>query len=165
MKKLVPILITLSVAFNMAFLAMWVTHQITGRHASAPTARQDTGTCVIWSPLHQRLGVTTQQWKAIEPQFVTFQQASRDECQEIQRLRLALIAQLSAPTVDQRALKSTQYALQAHQQELQRLIVTQLLAEKAVLTPEQQGELFQLIRQQTRCMTPGALLREAAPMP
>jgi len=161
-KSITLVLIVVSVTFNLAFLAMWITHYVTARHVTEQESRESSQPCAIWSPLHQRLGVTVQQWKAIEPQFVRFQQASQNECREIQRLRLVLIDQLAAPTVNRHALDETQQSLQAHQQTQQRLIVEQLVAEKHVLIPSQQRELFQLIRQQTRCLTPGALLGDPA---
>lgn len=156
-----PMLVTLSIAFNVAFLAMWGFH-LYGTRVTAerqvPSAGQ---ACAIWSPLHQRLGITTQQWAVIEPPFTRFQQASQHECREIQRLQSVLIEQLAASTVNHHVLDETQQALLAHQQTQQRLIIKQLVAEKRVLTPSQQRELFQLIRQQTRCLTPSTLLGDS----
>ena len=152
-KRIVPLLIVFSVALNVAFLGIW------GRHVAAPLLAADrTHDGEVWCPLHRQLSVTDKQWQRLEPRLAQFHQAAQAVCQETQRKRAELIDLVASAGTDRSAISAKQEEILAGQRRMQGLVIEQLLAEKEVLTPEQQQRLFDMIRQHSACMGP-ALMR------
>jgi len=152
-KKIVPLLIVLSVALNVAFLGMW------GVQVAAPLLAADrTYDGEIWCPLHRKLNVTAEQWQQIEPRLAEFRQESQALCAEMNRRRAEFIDLIAAEQPDRQAIAAKQEEIRTGQRRMQQLVVAHLLAEKEVLTAEQQKELFDMIRQRSGCMGP-ALMR------
>jgi Spy/CpxP family protein refolding chaperone len=152
-KKIAPLLIVLSVALNIAFIGVWAVH----------TARRHwlvdgTGGSEMWCPLHRRLNVTDEQWKQIEPRIAEFRRRSQAICAEMNRSRTELIDLIAADEPDRQVIAAKQEQIRAGQQRMQQLVIEHLLAEKEVLTAEQQRELFDLIRQRSACHGPGRMM-------
>jgi Spy/CpxP family protein refolding chaperone len=171
-------LVVASVALNVAFVGVWLAHAIPvglGKEVASPPPATSGR---IWCPLHQQLGVSDEQWDQIEPRLKEFQQAALSVCQRVSALRLEMLELIAAPNADREAIAAKQEEIQAGQQKMQELVIGHLLAEKNVLTGEQQERLFALIRQQSGCdqggpmMLPGParrglgrVLRDGAPSP
>jgi len=156
-RKYAFLLIVLSVALNIGFAGVWATQTVAG-HWSA-WERCGHGNCsgAVWCPLHRKLAVTDEQWQRVEPRLAQFRQASQAVCQETQRKRAELIDLVAAGT-DRTQIAAKQEEILAGQRRMQGFVIEQLLAEKEVLTVEQQKELFDMIRRQSGCMGP-ALMR------
>ena len=152
-KKIAPLLIVLSVALNIAFIGVWAVHA-TRAHWLVDEARDSE----MWCPLHRRLNVTDEQWQQIEPRIVEFRRRSQAICGDMNRLRTELIDLIAADEPDRQAIAAKQEQIRAGQQQMQQLVVEHLLAEKEVLTAEQQKELFDLIRQRSACRGPGRMM-------
>ena len=153
-KRIGPLLIVLSVAMNVAFIGVWATHAI-GSHWPVERA-DDHGK--VWCPLHRRLNVTDEQWRKIEPRMVEFRQASKALCKEINRNRGEMIDLVAFPQPDRQAIAAKQEEIRAGQRRMQQLVIDHLLAEKEVLTPEQQKVFFDMLRQRGGCAGPGRMM-------
>jgi len=150
-KKAAPLLIVLSVAVNLAFIGVWASHAIVkhrqGRSACAAAAKSDG----VWCPLHRRLNVNAEQWRQLEPHLVEFRRESQSICMEIDAKRREMIDLISSPQPDKEAIAARLEEILAAQRRVQHLVVERLLAEKEVLTPEQQKQVFDMLRRETGC--------------
>lgn len=157
--KLVPLLILFSVGLNAAFVGAWAVSAVASHwpHASQTQPVADAGE--PWSPLHRRLGVTAEQWRRLEPRVSSFCKTARLICQEVNRKRREMIDIIAAEPTDRQAIAAKQEEILAGQRRMQRLVIDRLLAEKEVMTPDQQEQLFDLIRQRGQCVGRGPLMR------
>ena len=153
-KRIGPLLIVLSVAMNVAFIGVWATHAI-GSHWPVERA-DDHGK--VWCPLHRRLNVTDEQWRKTEPRMAEFRRASKALRQEISRNRGEMIDLVASPQPDRQAIAAKQEEIRAGQRRMQQLVIDHLLAEKEVLTPEQQKVFFDMLRQRGGCAGPGRMM-------
>jgi Spy/CpxP family protein refolding chaperone len=143
-------LIVVSVALNVAFVAMWIAHGATRGgipHEADPQATQHT----IWCPLHRELGVTDGQWQQIEPRLREFQAAVGDLRHEVDARRLEVIDLVAAEEPDGESIRAKQDEILATKRKIQDLVAEHLVAEKQVLTPSQQQRLFGLLRERACC--------------
>lgn len=152
-KKIAPLLIVLSVALNIAFISVWAVHAARSHWPTDAPSRED-----AWCPLHRRLNVTDEQRRQLEPRIAEFRSRSQTICVELNRLRTELIDLIASDNPDRQAIAAKQEEIRAGQQRMQQLVVEHLLAEKQVLTAEQQKELFDLIRQRSACHGPGRMM-------
>jgi len=156
-KKTAPLLVILSVAFNLAFIGVWGAHVIR-EHAHHGTWFTDRHSDGIWCPLHRQLGASDQQWKQIEPKVSEFRKSSQTVCQEVARKRGEMIDLIAASQPDRQAIAAKQEEILAGQRRMQELVIDQLLAEKQVLTPQQQQELFDMLRTRGGCAGHGPMM-------
>jgi len=153
-KKIAPLLIVLSVGLNVAFVGVWAAHAI-GSHW--PVERADEHG-KVWCPLHRRLNVTDERWRRIEPRMVEFRRASEALCQEINRHRGEMIELVASPQPDRQAIAAKQEEIRAGQRRMQHLVIDHLLAEKEVLTFEQQKVFFGMLRRRGGCAGPSRMM-------
>lgn len=144
------LLITLSVAFNVAFVGVWLTHAMSAppsvpRPYPGPQLDQP-----IWCPLHRELNVNAEQWQQIEPRLKEFRSRMDSISAEVRGLRLGVVDLLARSQSDREAVESKQEEILAAQRRMQRLVAEHLLEEKKVLTPGQQRQLFATIRDRLR---------------
>jgi len=151
-------LIVASVALNLAFVGVWLAHAISagvgGELAPSPPATPGR----IWCPLHEKLNLTDEQWEQIEPRLREFRQSAQSVCDTVSQLRLEMVELIAAPTPDLEAIAAKQEEIQAGQQKMQGLVIGHLLAEKEILTPEQEERLFTMIREQSGCDRRGPMM-------
>lgn len=157
LRKYAFLLVALSVAMNLGFAGVWAAHTLAGHWSAWKGGSQGDRDEAIWCPLHRQLGVTHGQWQRLEPRLAQFHQAAQTVCQDTQHKRAELI-DLIATGMDRTAQAAKQEEILAGQRRMQQLVIEQLLAEKEVLTPEQQTKLFDMIRTHSGCAGP-ALLR------
>ncbi len=153
-RKIAPLLVVLSVALNVAFVGVWGLREL--RYRDVAEKPYDGP---VWCPLYRRLGVTAEQWGRIEPRLKAFRRQSRALCKEMSSLRAGMIDILAAENPDPRAIAEKQGEIRAGQARMQKLVIEHLLAEKEVLTAEQEDKLFEMIRDQSSCSGPGRMLR------
>ena len=154
--KTLAIILIFSVALNTAFGTMWAIRRLPA-HFGCTMRKADSNTrgCVS-CPLHRKLGTSGKQWQEIEPRLVEFRTSSQAVYREIDQLRKELIDLIAAPQTDLEAIGAKQDEILAGQRRMQKLLISHLLAEKEMLTSQQQKTLFNMIRQQGRCAGPGA---------
>ncbi len=139
-------LILASLGLNLAFVAVWVAHAW-----PAPTAEETPPQSAIWCPLHRALKVSPQQWAEIEPRLREFQAAVGKLCDQTNALRSEVIDLIAAEKPDPDAIRAKHDEILATKRRIQQLVVDHLLAEREVLTPEQQQQLFAMLRNRTGC--------------
>lgn len=157
-KRVKPLLIVLSVALNIAFIAIWAVHALPRHLGRAHGPEREEG---VWCPLHRRLGATEAQWREIEPSLAEFQESSRAVREEVNRARGELIDLVAAPEPDHEAIRAKQEEIFSGQKRMQELVIQHLLAEKKVLEPEQQRQLFRMIRSRSGCAGPGPMMGDS----
>lgn len=159
-KKIAPLLVILSIALNLAFVGVWATHAAAARwnrgNASCGPCGDNQGG--MWCPLHRKLGATDQQWQQIEPKLAEFRKSAQAVCQDVTRKRGEMIDLIASTQPDRQAIAAKQDEILTGQRRMQELVIEQLLAEKQVLTAQQQKELFDLLRQQGGCAGQGPMM-------
>ena len=150
MKKAKPCLVVASVTLNVAFVAMWIAHAAPSQARPEETGRR-AAQHTIWCPLHRELDVTEEQWVEIEPRLREFQAAVGELHQQANPMRSEVIDLIAAEEPDAEAIRAKQDEILATKRSIQGLVVDHLLAEKEVLTPEQQQRLFEMLRNRTGC--------------
>jgi Spy/CpxP family protein refolding chaperone len=137
-------LVLLSVSLNGALMAAWL-----GQACVKPAVAEKTGTSEC--ELVQKLGLTEEQRREVEPRLQKFRKTSQRQCHKINRLRRELIDLIAADRTDREAIRVKQVEIMDGQQQMQDLVVQQLLTEKATLTRQQTKALFDLVRRQCGC--------------
>jgi len=148
-KQIKPALVVLSIALNAAFAGVWLTYAAASRVEIYAMRCEPGDSRTIWCPLHRQLNVSADQWKEIEPRLRTFRASADQICRQITDLRGEIIDQLATPHPDLEAVKAKQGEILAGQRNMQGLVIDQLMAEKKVLTAEQQQRLFEMLRSGT----------------
>jgi Spy/CpxP family protein refolding chaperone len=145
-KKISPLLIILSAAMNVAFISAWITYD------AKTSPIEDEARCeATRCSLHRYLKVTDEQWQRIEPRIAEFRRCAQTLCADIHRYHRELIDLIAAGAPDRQAIDAKQKDICAGQERMQQLVIEHLLAEKEVLTAEQEKELFDMFRQQCAC--------------
>ena len=150
-KKVVPVLVVLSVALNIAFVGIWAVHAV----RSAPGRNGKESRNGVWCPLHRLLNVTDEQWREIEPRLVEFQAAAGSVREDVIRYREEMLDLIAAAEPDREALRAKQDEILAGQRRMQELMIEHLISQKETLTPAQQRELFEIIRRRSGCAGQG----------
>lgn len=151
-KKLKFLLVILSVAFNIAFITVWLTHVL-----AVEKGNNDVQKDKIECPMHRQLGTTEKQWEEIEPNLLEFRKSARSVCEEISRSRTELIDLLAAPEPDLEKIREKREKILTGQNRMQKLVINWLLKEKKILTPDQQKMLFFMLRRQSGCAGHGPI--------
>lgn len=148
-KKIAPLLVILSISLNIAFLGGWIVQAAKKQPANpGPCSQACEGSSC---PLHRDLNITKHQWKQMEPRLAQFRSESEALCRDIQRLRGELIDLIASPEPDSTAIALKQDQILAGQRKMQEQVINHLLAEKQMLTEEQQARLWDKIREKTGC--------------
>ena len=137
--------IVASVALNVAFVAMWIAYAGTSQAHPEETGQRETQH-TIWCPLHRELGVTEEQWAQIEPRLREFQAAVGELCQDVNAKRSEVIDLIADREPDRATIRATQDEILATKRNIQDLVADHLIAEKEILAPRQQQQLFEMLR-------------------
>ncbi len=92
-----------------------------------------------------------EQWQQIEPRLRQFQSSVGEDCQQIELTRAEVIDLLAAEQPDLNAVRAKQDDILAAKRTMQDKVAAHLLAEKGILTIQQQQRLFQRLRDRTGC--------------
>ena len=148
------LLVVLSVALNIAFVAVWLAHAARYRHESTRAGVEPEQETSVWCPLHRELGVDRRQWQEIEPRLKEFQASAGELRQRIGQLRSEVIELIASGEPDLAAIRAEQDEILASKRKMQQLVATYLLTEKEILTLDQQEQLFEMLRNRTGCSGP-----------
>ena len=151
------LLIVLSVALNLAFVAAWGLHRFPvacHHHAGTPSAIGPGFSC----PFQDRIQATPAQRQEIESRLEAFRKTSMPLCMEVNKHRLELIDLIAAPEPDHAAIQAKQKQIADGQNQMQERVIANLLEMKATLTPEQQKTLFDTIRERSGCAGHGPMM-------
>lgn len=152
-KKIVSLLIVLSVTLNVAFVGFWAARFLRAKWSVGGPW----GDGEVQCPLHRRLGADREQWQRIEPVVTAFRRESQAVCRDVKRTRLEMLDLLAAPEPDMEKIAAKQEEILAGQRRMQGLVIKHILAEKELLTPEQRKEFFDLLRQRSDCAGHGPM--------
>lgn len=151
-RKVRPIVLAVSVALNVALLSTWAVRAIPAHLARRPSAGQPQQP-EIWCPMHRELGLTTEQWKKIEPQMLRFHRQIREQRGKLKGLREEMFELLRADRADREKMKAQQEKILQALRGMQDIVLDHLLAEKRLLTDAQQSRLFEMVKR--RMQSPG----------
>ena len=149
--KTVIVILIFSVALNTAFGAMWAIRRLPAHLGCAGHKGDSHAKSCVSCPLHRKLGTSEKQWQEIEPRLMEFKTSAQAVCQKTKQLREELIDLIAAPQTDLEAIRAKQDEILAGQRRMQELLISHLLVEKEMLTPQQQKTLFDMIRKQGDC--------------
>ena len=149
--KTVIVILIFSVALNTAFGAMWAIHRLPVHLGCVGHRGDSRANGCVSCPLHRELGTSEKQWQEIGPRLMEFKASAQAVCQNTKQLREELIDLIAAPQTDFEAIRAKQDEILAGQRRMQELLISHLLAEKEMLTREQQKTLFDMIRKQGDC--------------
>ncbi|MFW6286645.1 MAG: periplasmic heavy metal sensor, partial [Candidatus Sumerlaeota bacterium] len=111
-KKVAPLLIALSVALNLGVGGVWLAHAVNAYRTSRTIGEKTDG---VWCPLHRSLGVTEEQWRRLEPDFLVFRQKSQALSRALNEKRGALIDLIASPQPDPEAIATKQDEILSYQ--------------------------------------------------
>ncbi len=154
-KKIVLVILTLSLALNVAFTATWAVRTITaGPHDGArpPESAQEGE---IWSPLHRKLDVTEEQWKQIEPLMRQFMETMKVRRERISEVRHKMLDLLFSPNVDRKAIEEQQDRVLNAFRKTQDVVLQHVLTERKYLTAEQERKLKRMLERRMSTSGPG----------
>jgi Spy/CpxP family protein refolding chaperone len=158
-----PLVLIFSIGLNVAFIAVWAVKSLPERTAQIQPAPATDDEGRMWCPLYRQLGVDSVQWQQIEPRLRLFQAEVAAKRTAIAKLRAQMLEILASESLDSQELQGIQEEILACQGQMQVLVVSHLLAEKQLLTPEQRSKLFKMMQACCQCPPIGATLDEAEP--
>jgi len=134
-----------SFILNVAFVTIWSVHFFKTKNQTESVSSQNINFQMPCA-LHRTLGVTDSQWQQIRPELESFSGVSKHINDSIDIYRYQLIEYMSQDSIDTAALALVQEQILHLQKKLQQQVITYMLSEKKVFTPEQQKQLYKLIR-------------------
>ena len=138
--------ILLSAALNVAFVATWAVHAMPERIKSDPAESTEIEMREGMRWMHQRLGAGPEQTRRMEMRMGRFNERRHEISEDMRELQTELIDLIAADETDMQAIENVQERILDHQRKMQRLVVSNLLAEKEDLTPEQREAFFRMLR-------------------
>lgn len=148
-RKLIPLIFIFSLALNLVCLVFLGANALqSSEPAVSGTAPMS---CERECSLHQTLGTDPSSQEALKPLLESFGRERCRICRQIDSARAELIEALAVPQPDMTLIAAKQVMILEGQKQMQELIVNQILAEKAHLSPEQQEKLFGVFRSSCRC--------------
>lgn len=149
--KAVIVILVFSIALNTAFGTIWAVRRLPAHLGCIERKGDSNAKSCVSCPLHRQLGTSEKQWQEIEPRLMEFKSSAQDVCQKTNQLRKELIDLVAAPQTDLVVIRAKQDEILTSQRRMQELVISHLLAEKELLTPQQQKTLFDIIRKQSDC--------------
>jgi Spy/CpxP family protein refolding chaperone len=178
--KAKTLLLLLSLALNVPFIALWaanttqtyasvygesVSREPTRRESpSASTARGAVPRLYSSRPegtrsVYREVGVTEEQWHEIEPRLAQFRASMFRLGCEMKRQRDELVELVAAPELDHEAIRAKQEEILESHRRTGDLVTENMLADREILTLEQQEKFFKKLRDycgpSTKSPTPG----------
>ena len=155
-KKILLVILVLSLALNVAFAAAWAVRTFVagqrGRWSRGAGAAKEGE---IWCPLHRRLGVTEEQWRNVEPYMREFLRKMEERQERVSEVRHEMLELLFAPDVDREAIEEQQDKVLKAFRQTQDLVLQHLLTEREYLTEEQERELKRTLEERMDTVGPG----------
>jgi hypothetical protein len=151
--KVQTLFLILSLSLNIAFVGVWLGPVLLTRISRPDYGRGVKADNLIWCPLHQKLGISEGQWRQIEPLLTAFQAKAREQRQKIMGLRMQMIDLIKSPQVSHEAIRAKKNEIRSAQDNMKAMVIEYLLAEKEILSKEQQVKFFEMI--QAECKQAG----------
>jgi Spy/CpxP family protein refolding chaperone len=140
-KVLFGFIVVCSLALNVAFITMWLTHAVPHFVQSQRTCgheKMNCGKC----PMQKALSMSDSQWTLLHPKIESIRETTSGLYRELAKNRTALVDELEKTPTDSAALSACRERIIACQKNMQVLVTNHILEEKKMLTPEQQQRFF-----------------------
>ncbi|MEW5946084.1 MAG: periplasmic heavy metal sensor [bacterium] len=149
-----PLLI-FSLGLNIAFIVFWAARTVGGLTSPSTdvAAPRDHNMVDALREIHRELGVNPEQMETLRSQFIQFRAEIQKTRDEIEKLHPQMMELLTDPEVDKDAVRAKREEIFAVQKKMQGLVIDHILAEREILTPEQQKRFFKMLR--SRCLGGG----------
>jgi Spy/CpxP family protein refolding chaperone len=142
MKENLKILvIAFSIILNLVFIGTTAFHRLSSH---AATGRMPEGNCPF---LYQKLNLSSEQLARIEPVRDMFHERLGNLGGEIKAKQLELIDLLAARQLDRKAVDAVQERITQLQKKTQDTIISHIVEETGIFSPEQRESFFGLIRE------------------
>jgi Spy/CpxP family protein refolding chaperone len=152
MPRLIKIIMVIfSVCLNLAFVGMWAVHKLPCCQKGSPAKNNQGCNEGIWCPVYQKMGLSDAQWHQLEPSLLELMKSTSAISKELDRSRAELLALISSPQPDPDKIRACQEEILRGQQKIQDQVISCLLAQKKVLTPNQQKAFFKTMRESCCC--------------
>jgi Spy/CpxP family protein refolding chaperone len=136
MKKSLQLFVILVVVAFVAVVACYISARGFSR------SHQSTSTSHEW--IHQQLGLTADEQKALEPIEEKFERRQRELTMEIREATRELAQAIKEDQTDSARVSSAVRKIHAAQGDLQKVTLQHVFEMKAILTPEQYQKLLKL---------------------
>lgn len=157
-KKIKTAILIFSIALNAGFVTTWAVYALPTHFGhTGPKADSNAESCVSCT-LHRQLGMSEEQWQQIKPRLAEFKTSCQAICRQVNQVCKEIIDLLAAPQTDFEAIRAKQDEILAGQRRMTELVISQLLAEKQLLTPQQQKSLFDILRQQNAAVSGSSVM-------
>ena len=149
-KRMLKILLILSLAFNLAVIAALVYAYTSGRRQSlteySPSSSNESIVRRRCQRIAKALGLSGDHMALFEKRFMEFSSKREELRKMLMEERDELAEMLSAPESDMASIEKKIDRISQIQAELEKLDVRRLLQLKEVLTPEQKNAFMQMLR-------------------
>ena len=132
-------LIVASVTLNIAFAGVWIAHSAPRWHGIKKRQTPPATTVQIWCPLHEQLDVSDRAMDEDRAAVEKFRDSAQSVSKQIGRFRSEVLDLIAMPAPDREAIAAKQEEIRACQRKMQDMVVDHLLAEKEILTAEQEN--------------------------
>ena len=149
LNKTLSLLLVFSLAFNIAFVGMWVYNRSTRvpPQAAAAGPSADAGpTPLPAPPSWQQLSLRGPQERQISQAWREVQQKVEAINAETHQQREKLVELLAADKLDQEAIAACQKRIEANQQAARQLVLEQMVKTRDALTPEQRANWMRMMK-------------------
>ena len=140
-ENLKTLVVAFSIILNLVFIVTTVFHRLSSFAATGQTPQAN---CPF---LYQKLNLSEEQLAKMEPVRDRFHERLDKIGGEIKTGQLELIDLLAAPQLDRKSIDTLQDRILALQQTMQDTIISHIVEETAIFTPEQRSNFFRLIKE------------------
>ncbi len=140
-ENLKTLLVAFSIILNLVFIGTTAFYKMS---SYAATGRTPEANCPF---LYQKLDLSSDQLARTESVRDRFHERLRRLGGEIQTKQLELIDLLAAPEIDRTALDAVRERINQLQKTMQDTIISHIVEETGIFTPEQRKSFFRLIRE------------------
>jgi len=154
-RKIVLVIMTLSLALNAAFTATWAVRTVSSGRSEQPRPPEAAQEGEVWSPLHRRLDVTQEQWRQIEPHMREFMETMQERRERISEVRHDMLDLLFSQDVDRDAIEKQQDRVLNAFRKTQNVVLQHVLTERRYLTDGQERKLKRMLERLMNTSGPG----------
>lgn len=136
------LLIIASIVLNLVFIGTYIAYKL-------PSSAKEQIKPAMKGPVFLYLGLAPEQMARVRAEREKFQARLQELGNEIKAKQIELIDLLATAPPDHKAIEKKQEEIQSLQVAVQDRVITHILHQSAVMTPEQRARFFQLIKE--RC--------------
>ena len=167
--KVKTLMLVSSMALNVPFIALWAANTMQPREKATPEAATLEPVSPGVSPrapyprgpaprasfpgrpettrsVYREIGATTEQWQEIEPRLAQFRESMSRLGRELKQDHDELVILVAATEPDDESIRVKQEEILEGHRRIEELVLENMMADKEILTPEQQAKFFKKLR-------------------